>query len=214
MLKPVLTRRKALLIFIDFLIFAMVYLAFVLFAFLADYYITTFQTLSLIITILTAFVARFALSSYSCIWRYANSASYLSLMVADGVAMIASYFVSFVLYAVARAFVTNVNFGTKPGIFFMFAFSCVSLLLTVSSRLVYQYINTVLSKQDPSDRSNRHKIGVAIIGAGQIGSLVATELMHKGNSHYRPICFVDNNRDKAGQTDYYGWLRPVRHQHR
>ncbi len=199
MKKPTVMKRKVLLFFIDFLIFAFVYLAMLLYAKLSNYSLTTFQTFTIILTIVVSFAARFALSSYSSIWRYANAASYLSLIIADAVGMLSSYFLSYLAYALARTANNNLDFGDRPRIIFIVAFTGVELMITVTSRFVYQYITTILTKQaSPKDAAN--KIGVAIIGAGQIGSLVATELMYKGGSHYRPVCFVDNNPDKAGQT--------------
>ena len=200
MKKPVIPKRKALLVLIDFLIFAFVYLAIAVCTFYAGYHITTFQTFTLVLTIVMAFLARFVLSSYSSIWRYANSASYLSLVIADGAAMLASYFTSYVIYAVLRAVDHSFSIGNRPGVVFMATFSSLALIVTISSRLVYQYITTIVTKQVNGSKNDRTKIGVAIIGAGQIGSLVATELLYKGTSHYRPVCFVDTNPDKAGQT--------------
>ena len=43
-----------------------------------------------------------------------------------------------------------------------------------------------------------NKIGVAIVGAGQVGTLLAEELKYNVNSHYRPVCFIDKRADKIG----------------
>ena len=43
-----------------------------------------------------------------------------------------------------------------------------------------------------------NKIGVAIVGAGQVGTLLAEELKFNATSHYRPICFIDKSADKIG----------------
>ena len=48
------------------------------------------------------------------------------------------------------------------------------------------------------NRSHKNKIDVAIIGAGKTGSLLVDELLYNTNSHYNPVCFIDNNKFKIG----------------
>ena len=43
-----------------------------------------------------------------------------------------------------------------------------------------------------------NKIGVAIVGAGQVGALLAEELTCTSTSHYRPVCFIDKDGAKIG----------------
>ena len=43
------------------------------------------------------------------------------------------------------------------------------------------------------------QINIAIVGAGRVGVLFAEELMNNPRSAYRPVCFIDNDPQKAGQ---------------
>ena len=43
-----------------------------------------------------------------------------------------------------------------------------------------------------------NKIGIAIVGAGQVGCHLAEELRNNPASHYRPVCFIDRNKAKIG----------------
>ena len=54
-------------------------------------------------------------------------------------------------------------------------------LLTLTSRFVYQQYYRHLNNMESHDI---HRIGVAIVGAGQLGSLLAEELLYNKNSNY------------------------------
>ena len=49
------------------------------------------------------------------------------------------------------------------------------------------------------DSSNDH-INVAIVGAGQLGSLLANELLYNPKSKYRPVFFIEKNPTKLGNS--------------
>jgi hypothetical protein len=46
------------------------------------------------------------------------------------------------------------------------------------------------------ERNN--KIGVAIVGAGQVGAILAEDLLYNPSSHYYPVCFIDKDKNKIG----------------
>ena len=58
--------------------------------------------------------------------------------------------------------------------------------------MLYKYRNEL------TDEPYSHKINVAIVGAGQIGALLADELRYSKTSAYNPIAFIDKDASKHG----------------
>ncbi len=152
----------------------------------------SFQTLHyFFISILACvFISRLAFRVYLQMWRYATSDVYLRMVLAD--------FLGGVLYfAIDRAFF-------KTHLPFQYAVAAVSvgLLMTLSSRFIYQFIRRrpdillFAGKRLPAPQKN--KINVAIVGAGEMGVLLANELLMNRNSRYQPIFFIDNDPRKIG----------------
>ena len=191
--------RKSLLIIIDFIIFAVVYIGFAFCYVLASKQLSNFQIASILIMIVSAFVLRLVLGVYSGIWRFADSSVFLKLVIADGAAILASYFTSYVIYALC-VFYNLPRVPVMPDFLFFACYSSVALVLTLASRFAYQVISNFSDGNLGADADDANKIGVAIVGAGQTGSVIASELMYKSSSRYRPICFVDNDPDKVGKT--------------
>ncbi|MDQ9823524.1 hypothetical protein RFZ44_09245, partial [Acinetobacter sp. 163] len=48
-------------------------------------------------------------------------------------------------------------------------------------------------------RMRERKINIAIVGAGRAGVMLAEELLNNPNASYRPVCFIDSDRDKVGR---------------
>ncbi len=144
---------------------------------------TKYFTIALIFGALL-FLSRMIFSVYTNVWRYANSKAYLTMVFADVVGGVAALIVSYTLD----------NQDLYMGIWqsaSIVAFFCLSTLtLRFGYQQFYRHFNLNL------DYLN--KIGVAIVGAGQVGTLLAEELKYNSNSHYRPICFIDKRADKIG----------------
>ena len=178
---------------IDTAIFLAVYmLSLVIFA-LTDF--ATFVTLRPLGYIINALVfyllimaARMIIGVYFSMWRYAGSRNHLMLVIADAAGGIAATVVLNIIH---------VNLiGCFLGAWECAAFVCMTDILTLSSRFVYQhYYRTHKASQNKTDV---RQIPVAIIGAGKIGSLLAEELIFDKTSKYKPVCFVDNNKNKIG----------------
>ena len=120
--------------------------------------------------------------SYSNVTRYANSKSFLAYVLADVSAGLLGYIF-------ARIF--NVNIGLLPSIAVIALFDLATLL----SRFVYQQL---YRWRNSHEFGGKNKIGVAIVGAGQVGSLLAEELTYK-MTHYKPVCFIDTDPEKIGE---------------
>lgn len=190
--------RKSLLIIIDFIIFATVYLGMAFCYVLGGKQMTNFQMISILIMIVFAFILRLVLGVYSGIWRFANSAVYLKLVIADGAATVPSYFVSYLIYMFCVFFKMPYIPG-EPNFLFFACYASIALILTLGSRFSYQVVSAMSDGNVRGDPDDSSKIGVAIVGAGQTGSMIASELMYKSSSRYRPVCFVDNDPDKVGK---------------
>jgi FlaA1/EpsC-like NDP-sugar epimerase len=130
------------------------------------------------------FVARYLLKIYNTVWKYADSRSYLELIVADASGGVVALLLSRILNGAAL--------GGWHSVAVMTMFNCAS----IATRLAYQQWNKYFSRQELDRKDNR--IPVAIVGAGQVGAILADELLNHRSSRYRPVCFIDNNTSKVG----------------
>ena len=158
-------RRRLALLGIDFAIIAAVYaltllisllaedgVASRLYIYFANFFIFAFAILS----------ARVIVGIYSSVWRFANSFSFLKLVIAD------------CLGGCLAVVITKIAF-LSIGSWKECTFVCMLNIVTLVSRFVYQHKYRRRNLED-SNTKNSEKIPVAIVGAGQIGSLLAEEL--------------------------------------
>lgn len=154
------------------------------------------------------FTLRFIFGIYKRIWRYAGSADYLWMVIAD--------FIGGLIFVLLREFIapTKVTFVRAVSVVLL------NLLGAICMRLTYQFayqnrnqtskgqrfvlsilqaITGVKFAQDEALPENR-KIRVAIIGAGSVGAMLADELLNNPKAVYKPVCFVDANKEKVGRT--------------
>ena len=156
---------------------------------------------------LCVFASRFFLAIYNRIWRYARPSDYLWLVVADLVGGIAFVLFREIIASTRLTFVRAVSL------------ICLNQLGAICMRLVYQFayqnrnqtskgqrailqflqtITGVKFTQEEATPENR-KIRIAIIGAGSIGAMLADELLNNPKANYKPVCFVDVNKEKIGR---------------
>ncbi len=182
------SRRKFYLMIIDLLIAVFVYLISAAAMFLAGdlvlkpiFYLVNFSVFALCILI-----SRFFLSVYGNVWRYANSYIYLKITISD------------IIGGLVTLVITSLPFARFMwlGVWQSVAFVAMTDIVTLSSRFCYQILYKYLNRDSKSLQNT--KIGVAIVGAGQVGALLAEELIYNSNSHYNPVCFIDKNPDKVG----------------
>ena len=187
-MKYLVSKRRVLLLLIDVSIIAATYASVLLLMSLASE-----MTEGMLGVVLRSFLvytaciilSRLALRVYKNVLRYANSKVFLEMVLADVVGGAVAFGITALL----------------GGDFYIGGWQSVSLvvmldLFTLMSRFVYQqsYKRIALRR---GERPN-NKITVAIAGAGQVGALLAEELLSYSASHYRPICFVDSNPEKVG----------------
>ena len=132
------------------------------------------------------FASRILFSSYNNIWRYANSTNYLKLVVADAAG-------GLVLTLLAIPSATD---AFTLGAWHTVALSAMADVATLVSRFCYQNLHKYRNRTEGVIRSK--KIGVAIVGAGRLGSILADELECSGRAEYKPICFIDTDENKIG----------------
>jgi len=141
--------------------------------------------LNLILTAACLFAARTVTKTYNNVWRYANSGAYLDIVVSDVIGGVVSVVAAYLIGGCVFL-----------GGWYSVAIVAMITTATLVSRFVYQQERKRIAK-DERDISN--KITVAIVGAGQVGSLLAEELIYARASHYRPVCFVERNSEKIGK---------------
>ena len=143
---------------------------------------------------------------YRQVWRYGGIQSYIRLLVADGCAFLLFYLAEQILP------VRHISFAR------VLCISCLSLLASLTIRMVYRYAYKCCSKAtglgrvlnvfvkvlagnrielDTNEQTN--KIRVAIVGAGKVGVSLAEELLDNRTSAYVPKCFVDTDPEKTGR---------------
>ena len=130
------------------------------------------------------FASRMIGKCYSNVWRYANSLVFLKLVVCDAIGGIAAVLITH--------FINYVDIGLWMGC----SFVTMCNIATLASRFVYQlyYRNRNVS----SNVTTGAKTLVAILGAGQVGTLLAEELIYDKSSKYKPVCFIDKDKRKIG----------------
>ena len=178
-------KRKAVIMLFDVMCFATIDLLYYFIASLPDSGMLPngsrfFINSAILLVLLLAM--RVVLKVYRSVWRYTNTAAYARLIIADG-------FSCFAAMALANAL------GSFSDIWSVALVASVNLIFTVSARITYRLLYK-FNKKKGSDNDS-HKIPVAIVGAGQIGALLAEELRHK-RSNYKPVFFIDKDVTKAG----------------
>nr|MBQ5810938.1 polysaccharide biosynthesis protein [Clostridia bacterium] len=179
-----LKNRKILLLLIDIVSFVSISLAMIISSFESstsviletDEYLNVLAILGICV-----FLSRLLFRVYDNVWRYANSRAYLLMVMSDSFGG---------AIGTAICYTTGNYFGIWQTLATAAVFSLFTLVLRFGYQLRYRYYNVDIDKA--------HRIGVAIVGAGSTGVMLAEELLYSSNSRYRPICFIDNNPEKFG----------------
>ncbi len=183
-----LKSRKLVLFLFDILCFLVINAFYILAAFLDNSLsvdrFPAFMTNVLILAILI-FSFRIVFGFYKNIWRYTYTKAYMTAVIADALSCIVAVLI---FWAVRKEF----------KVWYFIIVVALFSLLTIFSRYVYRVLYKYRNRL--SDESTAHKINVAIIGAGQIGALLADELKASKTSSYNPIAFVDKDISKKGST--------------
>ena len=199
--------RHHLLLLIDTACFVMAYAVNILVASLSGRYDGRnwlnfwANFLILLIILLTS---RSLLDVYRNIWRYPNVRAYLSMMIADAAGgVLALLLTGFLSYMDTQ----HIYLGFWQTFLVVVLFNMSTLALRFGYQLLHQYQN-MQSKAHTPGIPQVKKINIAIVGAGQVGFHLAEELRMNPVTHYKAVCFIDNNPSKVGQRisdlDVYG----------
>lgn len=180
-------KRKLIVWSVDILCFSFINLFYYLSALLPDSSVNIVSdklfVISSAILLVSTLAMRILLGVYQSVWRYTNTMAYAKMIVSDFLAAV----LSVALTAI---------FDIYEGIMHIAAVAALCALLTLFSRFIYRLAYKYLHKSPASPEI--HKIPVAIVGAGQIGALLAEELSYNKRSNYKPVFFIDKDKTKAG----------------
>ncbi len=194
--------RRVILVALDIACFIAAYLAVLILIAMADGvpHEQGLKTLSetgpgTLLLMVVVMLTRYILGVYRNVWRYPNVRSYLILVASDVFGGILGLLIIYVLASV----------GILPyfmGFWRVFCLITLFDLGTLVMRFIYQmyHQHCNIAEKAAADQLHgaRHKIGVAILGAGQAGIRLAEELNSNPAAHYRPVCFVDCDTNKIG----------------
>lgn len=210
--REVNNKRKVSLVFYD----AIIHIAVVLFIFVVSSFSLNKDTLSdfachIVLSALCIFLARNIFSVYKQVWRYGGSTAYIRLIMADAAGGVIYYLLQFATVVHRIEFVR------------VFSVVALSLLAAIGIRLVYLYLYECAKKKteltgfiwkffsylsgssiapanvDNDKNDSSVKIKIAIFGAGNVGVLLAEELLKNPRASYVPCCFVDIDKSKIGR---------------
>ena len=136
------------------------------------------------IMLLTVLVFRMLFRIYRMVWRYTSTRSYFNLILADALGGIAALFVMLFVQSWRGIWHCAVVVS-------MTAHAC--LMARLCYRLCYKRKNKLTAQY----RSRRT---AAIVGAGQLGTYLANDLRTNAHSHFEPVCFIDRDQNKVGNT--------------
>ncbi len=142
--------------------------------------------LKIVVIIICLMGSRLLFRLYSNIWRYTNVRLFLQMILADAIG-------GFVFLCISRIW----SF-LNPGFAFTFISVCIIALVTLASRFLYQIMHADLNTRKEYTADVSEKINIAIVGAGNVGSNLADELLRNPCSNYYPYCFIDSDQQKIG----------------
>ncbi len=153
------------------------------------------------------YALRILFGVYRQIWRFSSPLAYIRLIGADVLACI--------IYMLAGRIISCVSLHFTVRLCII----CFNLIASVSMRMVYQFMYqypstnsraigmtrnlicrlTGLNIDPKAIHGQKHRIKIAIVGAGRVGMMLADELLTNPKAPYIPVCFVDIDRSKAGR---------------
>ena len=136
-------------------------------------------------------LVRIIFGIYRSMWRYADTMPYVKLLISDIIS-------GSVFYILGR-----LNKSVAIGFAYTVVVMMLNYIITIVSRFSYQIIYAYSGAREDKrsdNNSNINKINIAIVGAGNIGATLASELIRNPVAHYNPYCFIDRDPEKIGKT--------------
>ncbi len=137
---------------------------------------------------------RIAWRNYSVVWRYARPSQYMRTVLADVCAGL-----TYVILTRGDAYLFQGALFHNRSIEMWQGFALVALtdLGTLITRFIYQEMHRIRGKQRGA---GKNRIRVAVVGAGSVGTSLVEMLAQSSTVHYEPVCFIDTDPAKVGQT--------------
>ena len=135
-----------------------------------------------ILLLIGIFGFRIALQVNQNVWRYTNTLAYFIMVAADASGGLAAMLISRTI-------------GYYHGIWHFIVVASLTDLAALMARFAYQVI---YRRRNAMQSLSRQRTRVAIVGAGQLGFLLANDLLGNVNSRYRPVFFIDRDEAKIG----------------
>ena len=157
---------------------------------------------------------------YAQVWRYSRINSYLRLLIADVLG-------GLLYIVVGHVYPSNhptlfrmggvVILACMGSIVLRFAYTWLfeacaynpqlraffrkkNPLIRAADFVIYHVAGISVTKEAQSTAMPvQNKIRIAIIGAGRMGAMLAEELLNNPNAVYKPVCFIDVDREKVGR---------------
>ena len=151
---------------------------------------------NIVIMLCFIMIGRLVANVYRNVWRYPNVRAYLTLVIADMCSGGVGYLLTYVLSHQGNETLELVYIDFWQ----TFCVLALFILSTLVLRFAYQLLHQIRHKSERirGEVGEMNKIGIAIVGAGQVGCHLAEELRSNPASHYNPVCFIDRNKDKIG----------------
>ncbi len=119
---------------------------------------------------------------YNKIWRYANIEDFFYELLAS---ITASF-----LFCVS-CLVLNIDIGVRTLIFFVI----LCTFLVVMSRFIYR-VDKIIERNNSQPTEKKRML---IVGGGEAAILMLSEFSRSQNNKYKPVCIVDDNKEKIGR---------------
>ncbi len=145
---------------------------------------------------------------YRQIWRYGGIQCYMRLLISDGIAFLVNFALekllpiehirgSFILIVIS----VNLLFSLAMRMFYRYAYKCADNH-TLFGRLLRLCLRIFagIGSCGEDEAEETEKTGIAIIGAGRIGVVLAEDLRSSHTGMYDPRCFVDISQDKINRS--------------
>lgn len=157
---------------------------------------------------------------YVQVWRYSRTNSYIRLMCADIIGGVCYVLLSNLLpfkhptlLRMANIILSNLIGAIALRYAYTWVFEASTTnnwlrkmfrnghwLTNWVSGIVYAITGISLTqKANERTLQDENKIRIAIVGAGRIGAMLAEDLLNNPNAVYRPVCFIDIDREKIGR---------------
>lgn len=157
---------------------------------------------------------------YKQIWRYSNSNAYLRLIISDCLAGLTYTILNYVLPIESISFLRlwavimlnmleTITFRCLYNYFYSLRTTdaaitryllrspkCLQPIIKIIFFLTGIDLSAEAIKENASDRNS---IRIGIIGAGQLGNMLATELKKNPDTVYKAVCFIDADPSKVGR---------------